>query len=323
MSDGARRARDPHSETLSVYAYRPAASDGILWVIRRKIEEMAELVELEDGAEAETAASADRKVGGVVALEDHLSDRHFAMNLARGLQVLRAFSAETEILSNREIAQLTGLPKATVSRLTYTLILLGYLRHDHKQQKFRLGPGVISLGYPLFANLRARKIAQPLLDTLARKTGCTANLGMRDRLCVIHIDTCSHDPSNSLRPDIGTSRPLLSTAIGRALVLASGKREQSAILNQLRLEDPERFERDLPAYAKDEVRLRDLGYCLSRGNWRPEMHAVAVPVTTLSETLAINCTMHVDAVRGDFLEREVAPRLIETGREIERQCALS
>lgn len=282
---------------------------------------MAELIEIGEGAER--AVSQDRKLVGVVALEDHLSDRHFAMNLARGLLVLRAFTPDTDILSNREIAQRTGLPKATVSRLTYTLILLGYLRHDHTHQKFRLGPGVISLGYPLFANLRARKIAQPLLDALAIKTGCTANLGMRDRLSVIHIDTCSHDPSNSLRPDIGTSRPLLPTAIGRALVLASGKREQSAILNQLRLEDPEGFERDRPVYEEDEVRLRDLGYCLSRGNWRPEMHAVAVPVTTVSEMLAINCTMHVDALREGFLEQEVAPRLIETAQEIERRCAFS
>lgn len=287
-----------------------------------KIEEMPELVESAEGAEP--TVSHDRQViAGVVALEDHASDRQFAMNLARGLQVLRAFSPDTEVLSNREIAQRTGLPKATVSRLTYTLILLGYLRHDAKQQKFRLGPGVISLGYPLFANLRVRRIAQPLLDALARKTGCTANLGMRDRLSVIHIDTCVHDPSNAFRPDIGTSRPLLSTAIGRALVLASGKREQAAILNQLRLEDPEGFARNRPAYEEDEIRLRELGYCLSRGNWRPEMHGVAVPVTTLNEMLAINCTMHVGAAPDDFLENEVAPRLIETGQEIERQCALS
>src|SRR3546814_11280775 len=57
---------------------------------------------------------------GLVNPHDLSSDRQFAMNLARGLEVLRAFSASAPLLGNREIADRTGLPKPTVSRLTYT-----------------------------------------------------------------------------------------------------------------------------------------------------------------------------------------------------------
>ncbi len=37
------------------------------------------------------------------------------------------FSAAAPILTNKDIAARTGLPRPTVSRLTYTLVTLGYL----------------------------------------------------------------------------------------------------------------------------------------------------------------------------------------------------
>ena len=55
------------------------------------------------------------------------TDRRFATTLSRGLSVLRAFRPSDDGLGNAEIAARTGLPKSTVSRLTYTLQALGYL----------------------------------------------------------------------------------------------------------------------------------------------------------------------------------------------------
>src|SRR5256885_13076191 len=48
-------------------------------------------------------------------------DRKFVTALARGLEVLRVFTPTEGLLGNGEIAERTGLPKPTVSRLTYTL----------------------------------------------------------------------------------------------------------------------------------------------------------------------------------------------------------
>ena len=55
------------------------------------------------------------------------NDRKFVTALARGLEVLRVFTPTEGLLGNGEIAERTGLPKPTVSRLTYTLTKLGYL----------------------------------------------------------------------------------------------------------------------------------------------------------------------------------------------------
>lgn len=57
--------------------------------------------------------------------EGFAGDKQFATTLARGIELLRCFAAGDAMLSNAELAQRTGLPRPTISRLTYTLVALG------------------------------------------------------------------------------------------------------------------------------------------------------------------------------------------------------
>ena len=57
-------------------------------------------------------------------------DRHFVTALSRGLEVLGCFRSGDKLLGNVDIARRCGLPKSTVSRLTYTLTRIGYLHYD-------------------------------------------------------------------------------------------------------------------------------------------------------------------------------------------------
>ncbi len=261
---------------------------------------------------------------GLVNPHDLTTDRQFSMNLARGMEVLRAFTAMDPVLGNREISDRTGLPKPTVSRLTYTLTLLGYLSRVEGLQKYRLGSGVLSLGYPLLANMRLRQLARPFMEQVARETGCTVNLGMRDRTNVVYVDTCRVDPGNIYQPDIGSTRPLLSTSIGRALVLSAPMAERNAILNRLKLEDPLRFALDKPILDADKKNFTARGFCHSRGDWRKEVHAVAAPIRVppREEPMALNCTLSAYRNRNDTLERDVAPRLMDAIRQIEVACGI-
>ena len=88
-------------------------------------------------------------------------DRKFVAALARGLEVLRAFTPSEGVLGNRDIAQRTGLPKPTVSRLTYTLTKLGYLSYVARIGKYQLAPGALAIGYSTLANMRIRQVARP------------------------------------------------------------------------------------------------------------------------------------------------------------------
>lgn len=258
-------------------------------------------------------------LAGLVSPHDLGADRQFSMNLARGLEVLRAFTTGDPMLGNREISDRTGLPKPTVSRITYTLTLLGYLSRDPGLQKYRLGAGVLSLGHPLLTSTPVRQVARPLMESLARQTGCTVNLGMRDRGDVVYIDSVRADTANPHHPDIGSTRPLLASAIGRALILARAPGEQTAMLNRLRVQDRPLFERHRAAWEADQKLYASKGFCHSRGDWQKDLHAVAVPIRLpIRETpVAINCTLATYRMPKDRLQRDVVPALKDVVRQIE------
>ncbi|ARU04527.1 IclR family transcriptional regulator [Comamonas serinivorans] len=256
---------------------------------------------------------------GLVDPHDLSADRQFSMNLARGLQVLRAFTAQEPVLGNRDIAARTGLPKATVSRITYTLTLMGYLARDASQKRYCLGPGVLSLGHPLLASMTARQQAGPLMDELARQTGCTVNLAMRDRDQAVYLATVRADASNPHLPDIGSTRPILFTAVGRALVLGASEPEQVAILNHLRVQAPQQFAEHWPVFDSDRQRFAQAGYCQSDGDPYLGIHAVAMPLYRQpgEPLLAMNCTRYGGPSAQDHLVNHALPLLRRVVKQYE------
>src|SRR5580704_6893911 len=93
-------------------------------------------------------------------------DRKFVTALARGLEVLRACTPTEGLLGNGELVERTGLPKPTVSRLTYTLTKLGYLAYAERLGKYQLAPAALSLGYSALANMRIRQLARGPMQKL-------------------------------------------------------------------------------------------------------------------------------------------------------------
>src|SRR5690606_16535316 len=99
-------------------------------------------------------------------IDDEEKDRQFVTALARGLELLRCFSPRENVLSNQELARKTNLPRPTVSRLTYTLTRLGYLKQV-PGGKYQLDVGVMSFGYAMLSNLSIRAVAHPLMEQMA------------------------------------------------------------------------------------------------------------------------------------------------------------
>ena len=254
--------------------------------------------------------------------KDEIVDRQFATNLSRGLEVLRAFTVADQLLGNQELCERTGLPKATVFRLTYTLERLGYLIRIERFQKYRLGPGVLMLGYPMLAGMEIRHLVRPHMEKLASLTGWSVNLGMLGKLEVIYIDAMRFDRGNILKPDIGSSRPLLSTAIGRALLAQSSEQERESILNRLRLLDPQTFKVQSELFKKDLEFYEKNQYFLSKGDLAPDVKAIAVPLNigkSDDPVIAMNCTMSGSKLLQDEIHKQVVPHLLQAKRNIERE----
>ena len=92
------------------------------------------------------------KEAGLIGDDDSAADEHPEVAARRELEEETGYRPDSIELSNQLLARRSGLPRPTVSRLTYTLTLLGYLSRDTALQKYRLGPGVLSLGHPLLGD---------------------------------------------------------------------------------------------------------------------------------------------------------------------------
>jgi len=249
---------------------------------------------------------------------EHEGDRQFATTLARGLEVLRCFTPLEPMLGNKEISVRTGLPKPTVSRLTYTLTKLGYLRHNMRLGKYQLGSAVLSIGYPLLASMSIRQIARPFMKELADYTNGAVNMGIRDRLAMVFVEACRSGNITTL-PDIGTSVPIAQSVIGRAFLFACTPPEREAVLNQMKVKEPEMLRKNQPAIAKSLDDIRAKGYCFASGDLRREVHAVGVPMrrNVDGEIVTFNCAVPVFMLKKGQLEDDIGPRLVAMVRNIE------
>jgi DNA-binding IclR family transcriptional regulator len=247
-------------------------------------------------------------------------DRKFVEALARGLEVLRAFTPTEGQLGNQEIAARTNLPKATVSRLTYTLTQLGYLTHVARLQKYQLAPAALSLGYSALVNMRIRQIARPYMQELANYASATVALGSRDRLNLIYIEHCRGKATPMLRLDLGSRIPIATTAMGRALLAAMPVKERSYLMGHIAKHEGERWPRIRAGIERAVKDLSARGFVLSIGDWQPDINAAGVPLILQSDgaaAFAFNVGAPSFRLSKDHLENDIGPRLVNMVRNVE------
>ncbi|WP_229721881.1 IclR family transcriptional regulator [Marinobacterium nitratireducens] len=250
--------------------------------------------------------------------EKDSDDRKFIEALARGLDVLRAFGPGSGLLGNQEIASRTGLPKPTVSRLTYTLTKLGYLSYSPQLEKYQLDVGVLALGYSFLSNLRVRQVAKPLMELMAKRTKTAITLNCRDRLSMISVETVRDEETTTLRLDVGSRVPLATSASGRAYLAALPENDRDFLLQFLE----ERAGDEWPVIRKGiDQALKDYtekGYCVSIGDWDRSVNAVAVPLQLQDGTLmALGCGGPSYLVSQQMIEDQLCHQLIHLAREIQ------
>ncbi|MGE4431235.1 MAG: IclR family transcriptional regulator [Sphingobium sp.] len=193
------------------------------------------------------------------------TDRQFVTSLARGLEVLRAFRPEDGPLGNQELAERTGLPKPTISRITHTLTTLGYLDYIPSQVRYVIAPAVLSLGHACVGAASIRHASAPHMRQLAEYADASVALGARDRLSMIYLDVERGANTVAFTLDAGAHIPIYSSAMGAAFLHALPEKDREVLLSACakatRAEWPV-VERRLAA-AFDE--LDRTGFCVYEG----------------------------------------------------------
>jgi DNA-binding IclR family transcriptional regulator len=249
-------------------------------------------------------------------------DPRFNNAVARGLAILRTFQFDRKLQGNVEIAEATGLPKPTVSRLTYTLTQLGYLRYLPEFGKYELAAGVVTLAYPYLVNMPVPTVARPLMEDLAARTRTNVGLGVHEGLSILYLEYALGEVDPSRRQRVGFRVPLVRTAMGRACVAAMLPQDRAALYPELK----DHYRRDWPelqAQLDDAVeQVERRGFCIAAGSFRNSVISAAVPfVHTDGRTLlAFNSQGNVANHSVATMERN-GKRLVELAAEVRRRLA--
>ncbi len=248
------------------------------------------------------------------------NDRQFITALARGLELLRCFSAKHQHLGNQELSQMTGLPKPTITRLTHTLSRLGYLKQVPNSSKFQLSVGVLSFGYSMLSNLSLRSVAHPLMKNLADYAEAAVAMATRDRLNMIYLDVVQGKGNVTMRRQVGTHLPIHLSSMGRACLAAMPEDEREFLMDAIRLKHAAEWpqiQKDLEQAFKD---YQEYGYCFSMGEWHKDVNSVAVPfVHEQYGLLVFNCGGPSFLLNQDKIKNDIAPRLLHMVNNIRNE----
>ncbi|MFQ1702378.1 IclR family transcriptional regulator [Loktanella agnita] len=250
------------------------------------------------------------------------TDRRFATTLARGLSVLRAFRPSDSGLTNAEISERTGLPKSTVSRLTFTLQALGYLTHAHHHDRYRPGPALLVLGNTAATSISFVDMAGPLMQRLADETGTLVLLLVRDHAKMLIVKTWRPRKVASLWLEAGHRLPFNGSSSGQTLLAALSPEAFARVVEEAD------GDRDLTPERAAELRRETGGQLMKQGfaiadpasYFASQIHAVATSFQPkdLAEPVIFTCGAMPEMLSVDRMQQEVGPRLRATVGELER-----
>lgn len=249
---------------------------------------------------------------------DPSQDRRYVTALARGLALLRCFRPQDRWLAHQELVRRSGLPAATVSRLSFTLVALGYLRHRPESGDYALSPAVLSLGFSVLTNFEIGRIARPFMEALAEYTQAAISLGVRHDTSMVYVAHCRSSARLILGLDVGTRLPLAVTAMGRALWCSASPGIRALINRRLEALDPAAWPALHASLLRTQAEHARRGYTSSESEWETDIAAIGVGIDIGDgrEPLSLTIGGPATRLRGALLHEDFAPALVRTGRDI-------
>lgn len=239
-------------------------------------------------------------------------------SVARALTILELFNDRQPALNVSEVAELTGLNRATCYRFCQTLRQLGYLE-EIDERRFRPGIKAISLGHSALRSRELPELAMPYLRELRRETQETVNMALLDGTDVVYVARVLSDHLISLRLYVGSRLPAYASSLGRAILAFLPEDEAQSILDRSHLEPITRQTIVDPRRLKAELkRVRARGYVINNQEIADGLRGVAAPVLGASQRpiAAVNISIPRPLTAPDELDAVIAPRVMETARAI-------
>lgn len=244
-------------------------------------------------------------------------DGEYVTSLARGLSVLRAFSAEQPEMTLSEVAARADLTAAAARRCLNTLEHLGYVAR--RDRRFLLRPEVLLFASAYTDSMHLEEAVRPFLQEIRDVTGDSSSLAVladHDILYLVHVST---NRMVRLAAGAGTRFPAYPTSLGRVLLAhlpeeALARYFETAVLKRL----TERTVTSVSALRKLLREVRRAGYASIEDELDYGIVSIAVPVRDPEGEViaAINCSTASTRVHKEEMAADRVPLLQKAARQI-------
>ncbi|QKM64965.1 IclR family transcriptional regulator [Polynucleobacter tropicus] len=239
-------------------------------------------------------------------------------SLERGMEILRCFKPGMNLLGNSEIAERTGLAPSTVSRLTQTLVLSGFLEHDKQKSAYRLAPTVLSLGHAYKTSSQELRAIEPLMRKASEKLKLNVGLAVADRLEMVYLESIRYTKKTALRAVAAGQRvPIERTSLGRAWIAKLPPKNRLELLSQLQASGIKNWSQIEKEIKNAITSMTERGYCIA--TWLPEISAISTFVEFSNGKYAsLNFSTPAESDLSNYLE-DYVQALFELKDKIESE----
>lgn len=243
----------------------------------------------------------------------------YVQSFARGLEVIRSFSARSPQQTLSEVAARSGLSRAGARRILLTLQTLGYVAGDGKY--FSLTPRILDLGFAYLSSLPIWNLAEPVMEGLAEQVKESCSAAVLDGTDIVYVMRVSTHKIMSITLGVGSRLPAYCTSMGRVLLAGLPPEQAMACLKTSRPQPLTRHTvTDLDALRLKIAQTRKQGWCLVNQELEEGLVSMAAPICDrLGHTVAaLNISGQANRTSAKAMQDSMLVPLLDAAQTISR-----
>lgn len=247
----------------------------------------------------------------------------YVQSFARGLEVIRSFSAAAPRQTLTEVAGRSGLSRAGARRILLTLESLGYVRSDGKQ--FSLSPRILDLGFAYLSSMPIWNVAEPVMEELVDKVKESCSAAVLDGTDIIYVLRVPTHKIMSISLGVGSRLPAYCTSMGRMLLSGLAPAELAQVLATSTLTARTKHTvTDVKELTARIAQVRRQGWSLVNQELEEGVVSMAAPITNRAGQMvaALNISGQANRTSAKAMQETMLPPLLAATQAISRMLGM-
>ena len=241
----------------------------------------------------------------------------YVQSFARGLSVIRAFSAAAPVQTLTEVAARTGLDRAGARRILLTLQQLGYVQQEGRL--FRLSARILDLGYAYLSTTPLWNVAEPFMEQLVAEAHESCSISVLEGTEVVYILRVPTAKIMTINLSIGSRLPAWCSSMGRVLLSGLDETRLDSILAASDITPRTRQTvTNIKTLKKAIAQVRTQGYAVVDQELEEGLCSIAVPLFDRAGSIiaAMNLSGNTSRISQAQMTRKLLPLLKHSAERI-------